>query len=242
MELFQHNELLLTIQLVSIIFHPSTFKGGSEMLLTVETCAVALRAAATNYKAAIQLELSVGLAVFHMQGGTSNDARSMLKSVYAAAGWSCMRFADDDYKTVNRRINATASLYEKVPVAKWVGHLSDMDVIQAISEGLAPYELYTIQDVLRYSTPSKRKYDKTPVAPSHDILSGPVAPTQHTGQERVMQQFRRVSDQAGEGMRRLSTEHLSVSIPKDIGRDELIDLAMQLMSLAKNNEEKLLTV
>lgn len=215
------------------------------MLLTIETCTTALQAAATNYKAAIQLELSVGLAVFHMQGGTSNEARATLKSVYAAAGWSCMKFADADYKTVNRRINATASLYEKVPVAKWVGQLAEMMAIEAICEGLAPYELYTMQDVLRYATPSKRAYKRAAaVTPHAGILSGPddAPATNHSGQERILQQFRRAGDQMREGMKRISTEHLSLTIPEDVTRAEIVDMAMQLLSLVRDNkQEKLLT-
>jgi hypothetical protein len=211
------------------------------MLLTIETCTTALSAAAMNYKAAIQLELAVGLAVFHLHGGTNREARQMLVAAYEGTGWHCTKIEDPDYKTVNRRINATASLYEKVPVAKWVGQLEEMDVIHAICMGLEPYELYTMQDVLRYATPQKFER-KVKVEPRHDILSGPVQPeSTHTGQQDIMTMFRRASDQVGQGIAAVSTEHLSLVIPKDVSRKELIDFAMQLMALAKNNENELLT-
>lgn len=211
------------------------------MLLTIETCTTALRASATNYKAAIQLELAVGLAVFHMHGGTNREARSMLVAAYAATGWECTRITETDYKTVNRRINATAALYEKVPVAKWVGQLTEMDVIQAICFGLEPYELYTIQDVLRFSSPD-RAQRRIQVKPSHDILTGPQPTENHSGQHKVMQQFRRASDQVGEGVTTVATDHMSLVIPEGTPREELIELAMQIMALAKNNEKELLTV
>ena len=163
----------------------------------------------------------------------------MLVGVYSSAGWQCTRFADPDYKTVNRRINATASLYEKVPVAKWVGTLTGMDVIEAICEGLDPYELYTIQDVLRYAAPQKVRQQKVQVQPATDILAGPTEGATMTGQERIMQQFRRATDQA---VARLATEHLSVAIPKDVTREEILELAMQLVSYAKDSEKELLTV
>lgn len=212
------------------------------MHLTLDTCTTALHAAAINHKAAIQLELAVGLAVFHMYKGTNKDARKMLVQAYALAGWQCQKFADPDYKTVNRRINATASLYEKVPVAKWIGHLKEMDIIQAICAGLEPYQLYTMQDVLRYASPHRVNERKVTVAPAHDVLSGPTEASR-TGQERVMQQFRRASDHVGEGAKSLATAHISIIIPKDASRDEMVELAYQLLALAKEeNAEKLLTV
>jgi hypothetical protein len=212
------------------------------MHLTLDTCTSALTAAAINHKAAIQLELAVGLAVFHLYKGTNKDARKMLAQAYSLAGWQCQKFADPDYKTVNRRINATASLYEKVPVAKWIGRLEEMDIIQAICEGLEPYQLYTIQDVLRYAAPHRVQDKKFAVAPAHDLLSGPAA-NNHTGQDRIMQQFRRASDHIDEGSRVLATDHISVVIPKETTRAEVLELARQLLVLAdENKEEKLLTV
>lgn len=212
------------------------------MLLTLDTCTAALSCAASNHKAAIQLELAVSLAVFHMNGGTSRDARSVLNGVYSSSGWQCAHFTDPDYKTVNRRINAAASLYEKVPVGKWVGNLAEMEVIKAICEGLAPYELYTIQDVLRFAAPQKVQATKAAVNPANDILSGPATHNNaHTGQDRVMQQFRRASDQRKAGVRRVSTDHLTLDVPKDVSHEELMEFAAMLLSLAKDDQKELLT-
>lgn len=212
------------------------------MKLSIETCASALKHAAINRKASIQLELSTGLAIFHMNGGTNKDARSQLVDAYTEAGYDCKRFAGMDYKTVNRRINAAASLYEKLPVAKWVGRLEEMDIIRAVCEGLAPYEFYTIQDVLRFAAPEKVYVNKTPVPPMHDILAGPASVGNRSGQDKVMSQFRRASDHAGDGARLVSTDNLSLAIPKDVSRDEIIAFATKLLSFAKDNEKELLTV
>lgn len=212
-----------------------------KMHLTIEACATALNHAAMNRKSAIQLELAVGLGVFHMHGGADKEARAMLVNAYAAAGYRCTKLADMDYKTVNRRINATASLFEKLPVSKWVGQLSDMTALQAICEGLAPYELYSIQDVLRYAAPQRvQASTRILVTPNTSILSGPPAAGGHTGQQKIRDQMRRATDQVKNG-RSISTEHMSLLIPKDTPRSELIDLAMQLMSLAKDTEKELLT-
>lgn len=209
------------------------------MNLSIETCADALTHAAMNRKAAIQIELSVGLAVFHLYGSSSKEARSMLVDAYAAAGYRCVHINEMDYKTVNRRINATAALFERLPIKKWVGHHSDVDAIRAICDGLSPYELFTIQDVMRYSLPNKT-IGSVRVKPDTSILSLPTG-NNHTGHEKVIQQFRRAADQVNGEATRVATEHLTLVIPKDTPRAELIDLAMQLMGIAKENQTELLT-
>lgn len=209
------------------------------MLLTLETCTTALGAAIVNRKTAVQLELAVGLAVFFSQGGPTKEARKMLVSAFAMSGYECSALGDKEYKTVNRRINATASLYDKLPISKWVGTLEGMNAIHAIFDGIGPYGLETIQDVLRFAAPAKAYVNKTRVKPDDSILGGPVGHA--SGQEKVMTQFRRASDQIAEGSLRVSTEHLSLAIPKDVDHDEIVRLAMQLLSLAVNNEKELLT-
>ncbi len=202
------------------------------MKLSIESCAIALNHAAMNRKAAIQIELAVGLAVFQLHGSSSKDARAMLTDAYAAAGYRCIHISEMDYKTVNRRVNATAALFEKLPVSKWVGRHSEEDAIKSICDGLEPYELFTIADVMRYCAPPKL-VRKTGVKPNPDILNLP------SGQGKVIEQFRRAADQSGTTV---TTEHLSLIIPKDTPRGEIIDLAMKLLQMAKENTKELLTV
>lgn len=215
------------------------------MNLTIDNCAEALNTAAINRKAAIQLELSVGLAVFLLHGGSNKDGRAMLVSAYAAAGYACTHIGDMDYKTINRRINATAALWEKVPVKKWVGKLDGKDALRAVYDGLAPYELFTIQDVMRYAAPQKVRA-QVKVKPNADILSiptgaaPPAANGNHTGQQKVMDQMRRVSDQVKAGTT-VSTEHLTLLIPEGTPKSELIEMAAQLLQLAKKETKELLT-
>lgn len=214
------------------------------MNLTIETCASALGHAAMNRKAAIQIELAVGLAVFLLHGSSSKDARAMLVDAYAAAGYRCLHINEMDYKTVNRRINATAALFEKLPVAKWAGKLNDADAIRAICEGLEPYELFTVQDVLRYSAPHKVQQQQRAavhVTPNTSILNLPTGNTNHTGQQKVTEQFRRAADRVEVDAARVHTDHLMLIIPKGTPREELIEMAMQIMALAKENVQELLT-
>ncbi len=159
----------------------------------------------------------------------------MLTEAYAAAGYRCVHINEMDYKTVNRRVNATAALFEKLPVSKWIGKHSDAAAIQSIYSGLEPYELFTISDVQRYALPAKAKpAAEVKVQPNADILNVPTG-----GHARVMQQFRRAADQAGAAV---STDHLNVVIPKDTPRAELIELAMKLLQMAKESNKDLLTV
>lgn len=204
------------------------------MLLTIETCTTALRAALQNRRTAVQVEMSVGLAVFHSHGGATKDARKMVVHAFCAAGYECDSIGGRDYKTVNRRINATVSLYEKMPVAKWIGKLEGIDAIHAVFDGIAPYELHSIQDVLRYAAPHKVAAAKVAVVPNTDILAGPP-----TGHEKVLQQFRRASDRTD--ARLVSTEHIHLAVPKDADVDEVMDIISQLMLLVRESKKELLT-
>jgi hypothetical protein len=204
------------------------------MNLTADTCARVLNAAAMNRKQAIQLELAVGLAVFQLHGNSGKDARTMLMGAYSAAGYRCTHINEMDYKTINRRVNATAALFEKLPVAAWVGKLNDADAIKSICIGLEPYELFTISDVQGYCNPAKRRAPRARVEarPHVDILAGP------SGHEKVIEQFRRAADTP---VRTVSTEHLTLAIPSGTPREEIIDMASQLLALAKENNKELLT-
>lgn len=212
------------------------------MKLSIETCINALNVAAINRKQAIQLELSVGLAVFLLHGSTSKEGRAMLTEAYAAAGYRCTHINEMDYKTINRRINATAALFEKLPVAKWVGKHDDTNAIRSICDGLEPYELFTIADVQRFCAPpaAPAAAHTIKVKPDLSILD-PVVSSAHTGQSKVLQQFRRAADQAHKNAKHIATEHLTVTIPEHTPREEIIELAMQLLSLVKETNKELLT-
>ncbi len=207
------------------------------MQLTIETCADALNQAAMNRKAAMQIELAVGLAVFHLHGSTGKEGRVMLVNAYAAAGYRCQHINEMDYKTINRRVNATAALFEALPVSKWVGKLHDNDAIRAICRGIEPYELYTIADVMRYcqrpgAVASRKVHAVTRVQPHMQILD-PAPGEPYTEGPR----FRRAVDQ----YKHVTTEHLTVAIPDDTPKWEIIELAMQLLAMTKEKNKELLT-
>lgn len=116
----------------------------------------AIANAALSRRAALQLELAVGLIHFDQETeGTAKEGKARLKEVYQSAGYSCMAKTDRDYKTVNRRLNACAALYDKLgskTVSAWVAScVGDTEALLAyVVTELQPYGLETMDDVLHY--------------------------------------------------------------------------------------------
>lgn len=208
--------------------------------ISAKTCIKALSGAVLSRKAAFQTELGVSFAIFLVQGGTERGARQMLNEAYASAGMLCLTPADGDYKTINRRINATADLFNTIKlrtVKKWAGALDEDKLIAAMVEGLRPYELFSVADVQRYCAPAETVHTEPqqgtePVQPHANILTGPVG-SNHTGQEKIINQFRRAADQVAKGAAHIETAHLALMIPKDATRDELVEMAQKLLALAQ---------
>ncbi len=205
--------------------------------LSIETCADALNIAAINRKSAFQTELAVGLGVFLISGGTNLDAKRLLREAYAASGYQCLHGGELDYKTVNRRINATAELFHKVPVKTWAGKLSEKDMLRAICIGLEPHELHSVADVMRKCNPAKKAATPVAVKPHGALLTGPIG-TNDTGQQKVVAMFRRAADQVEHGAQHFETKHLALMIPQSATREELIQMAHKLLSLAEDKKAK----
>lgn len=204
------------------------------MILTITTCARALNNAALNRKSAFQMELAVGLAVFLSYGSTDKEAREMLTNIYATAGYECTRVTGMDYKTVNRRINATSKLFEKLhkSVTAWAGKHGEDRLLAALCLGLEPYEFMSVQDVLRYCSPDRalpKRQTVLSVKPNADAISAPT-----TGQQVIRDMFRRASDHVPEGSRRVEVGPLSVVIPPEATKDDLMELARTLLEMAKD--------
>lgn len=204
--------------------------------ISMETCVAEMNRAALNRKAALQIELAVGLAVFM----TSDEPKTTLCEVYANAGYQCLLPSGIDYKTVNRRINATAELFRFLTadrLGKWVGRHSEDKMIAAIVLGIEPYEIVGIADVQRLSLPMMTRvsaHNRTIVQPHAAVLKGPT-----TGQDGIREMFRRASDQ--EPGRRVATEHLTLIVPEVITAAELVEMASGLLNLAKEKRAELLT-
>ncbi len=203
--------------------------------ITMETCVAEMNRASLNRKAALQIELAVGLAVFL----TASDPKVTLCEVYANAGYQCLLPSGMDYKTVNRRINATGELFKFLTVdklKKWVGRNHEADMITALVLGLEPYSIVAMSDVQRLAYPLVTKvaaHTRTRVERHLPVLEGPA-----TGHNGVIEQFRRASDKPGT---LIMTEHIHLTIPVGITTAELIELSTKLLALAKERRGELLT-
>lgn len=207
--------------------------------LSIETCVAALNRAAFNRKAAFQIELATGLAMFLISGSTDKEAKQSLCAAYASAGYACASSADMDYKTVNRRINVSADLFNTLgadKVAKWASRHTEALMLDALVVGLKPYELYGVRDVERLCTPAAPKSDapakEIVVTPAPGILAGPAidAPS---GQQSVINMFKRATAEVKKGARHIETEHLAMMVPPTATYDELVEMAGRLLSLAE---------
>lgn len=207
---------------------------------SIETCVAALNRAAMNRKAAFQIELASGLAVFLVNDGTTKEAKTVLCSAYASAGYQCLTPQDMDYKTINRRVNVTADLFNTLRVDKvkrWAGRHNDQHLIDALVSGLQPYELYGVRDVERLCKPPapKVEHNNAPVsvAPATGILLGPVTNGTPSGQKKVADMFRYAAAEVAKGAKHIETEHLAIMIPDAVTSDELVQMAARLLSLAE---------
>jgi hypothetical protein len=131
-------------------------KNAHKVVVDYSVLSNAISNAALSRRAALQIELAVGLVHFDQETeGTASAGKARLKEVYQAAGYDCMSKADRDYKTVNRRLNACAALYDKFGsslVAGWsAGFAGDTEALLAyVVTELQPYGLETMDDVLHY--------------------------------------------------------------------------------------------
>ena len=193
--------------------------------LSIETCVSALSNAALSRKLALQIEIAVSFGIFTVAGNSDREARQTLCDAYATAGYQCLTADDIDYKTVNRRVNATADLFNAISlrtVRKWIGHNCEQSMLAAIVEGLRPYEIQSIADAQRYCLPPPAVNTDTsvPVAvkPHHSVL--------HIGQKKVLGLFQR-------GAVNIQTSHLMLTVPNDTNKAELLDMVAKILSMVE---------
>lgn len=174
-----------------------------------------------NRRHALQIELSVGLAIFAAHGGTVKEARDMLVKVYASAGYRCEDPREKDYKTINRRVNATAGLFDKIgieKIIKAIGNSKEQKAINGIAKHLEDYKLHTVNDVLAYAGKPTTVREHKRATPS---------------------QRRRWTDEERANMKHVDVGAIHWVIPPETRRRDLIEAARKLLELAEefNNGE-----
>lgn len=168
-------------------------------------------------RAAIQLELAVGLCVAHDLVDDPAQGRVALAQVYASVGYDCLKPDGRDYKTINRRVNTTFLLFEKLgaeAIARAVRGTGGHRRVEAVQAAIEPLQLFTMDDVLAFCG-RPRAGQVRQQAPS-------VTPEHHPA--------RRAIDQPG--VVHVRTEHLDVPIPPTATRVEIMQLVAELIKMA----------
>lgn len=188
--------------------------------------------AVLHRRAALQLELAVGLCVAHDVVEDPALGRVTLTNVYASAGYDCLAPDGADYKTINRRVNTAFLLFDKVgadAVARALRGHSRHRRVEAVQSMLEPLKLYSMDDVMAYcGRPRASQAKRTEVA-AHvrgGHTSSTSAPTPPL--------MRRAIDHPD--VVHVRTEHLDVPIPPSATRAELMQLVAELLKLANTFE------
>lgn len=187
-------------------------------MLNIQTCVDALAQSALNREAAFQTEIGVSLLIFYTEKSSDVAAKTLLRELYDAAGYVCLIAAEkQDYKTVNRRINVSARLYDKLTseiIGQWSEGGSTDRKIKALAAQLRELGLVSIDSVKAYVTGKTRK--EREAKPKTNIL-----------------QFnRRLADRKlPVGTRHVVTAHIAVDVPPDVPREEIQQLIIELMKL-----------
>jgi hypothetical protein len=174
--------------------------------------------AALHRRAALQLELAVGLCVAHDLADDPAQGRVSLVQLYASVGYDCLKPDGADYKTINRRVNTTFLLFGKLG-AESVGRTMHGTVgyrrVEAVQAVLAPLALNSMDDVLEFCGRPRANGTQHKPAASRTPANHPA---------------RRAVDQPG--VVHVRTEHVDLPIPPDVTRAELMQIVAELIKMA----------
>ena len=129
-------------------------------ILSSRVCVNLLNDSILTRKAALQSEVAIGVSLFYAAKTVSRDSKQMLGRIYAEAGYDCATKLGQDYKTVNRRINAAAALFEKIgfnSLHELVNGKTEYQLVGLVQERVKSLELVSIEDVLTYTGKNTRK-------------------------------------------------------------------------------------
>lgn len=174
-----------------------------------------LGVAAVNRRAAFLIEMAVGMAVYAQHTRVDKTSRAELYGLYGAVGYDCVAADGADYRTVHRRITAAGHLFEHTGAAAietWCAGHSGADAVRAIVAQIAHLDVATVNGVLAMAG--------RPVTPR--ALPGPTEEPGGTPRRRA--------EDRGE---RIDVGHAHVVLDEGVTREDLIDLAAQLIELAK---------
>lgn len=189
--------------------------------LSAETCVNYISNGLVMGRQALLLELSVCVSIFAGAGSISRETKQLVADVYKQAGYDAENKQSRHYKTVNRRVNASAALYSKLgakKVAEWVGTREEDELLQAVATGLEEHKFESMDDVLEFAgRPSNRNASKAKGAskkPAKVKAEKPAIP---------MQVFR--------------VPHVKVELPEDMSSEAMLKLAAKIIDAARKKEQ-----
>lgn len=221
----------------------------------------AINNATVSYKYALQLEMSTGLVLFAEAGEASRDSKRALQQVYIAAGYDCADQYKQDYKTIRRRIDASAALFDwmgKETILKLIENRAEMNAIMACVQHLEQYNLKGINSVLalcgrpvilKREKPAEKNADEPKEEPkkaisvrqyqdkdTHQETQKAAAPATESNMEVAKALGQHITEmreqRAKEGTKFINTENIRVEVDAKATKAEIIQLSMQLLALA----------
>jgi hypothetical protein len=121
------------------------------LAVSTQTMVSAITNAAISSKYALQLELATGLVLFAEADGISRDSKQALQKIYVLAGYDAEDQYKSDYKTVRRRIDVAAELFNWIgqnKLAELIENRAEMAAITALVQFLEQYNFKGINSVL----------------------------------------------------------------------------------------------
>lgn len=180
--------------------------------LSFNTCAKSITNVNISRRGLLALEMAVGLAIFLDFGAANRAAKQMVMDVYAKAGYECQNHEGKDYKTVRRRIDASAGLFGKITdevIAKWIEGKSENKLLQAVAQEVSKLNFNSMEDILDYlGRPNSRTNQRQQNADARES-SGPNPYDIEVGDGKM------------------------VHIPRSLSEAELIELAQKILVLAE---------
>lgn len=251
-----------------------------------QSCITSLEKAHGFSKSALHLEAAVSLALFcFSNGGADRETKRYAMDLYGKAGYDANPNGED-YKTINRRVNAFASLFDHQGRDMFMEAMegqTEEQAIEALKNFITQeFNFKGINDILaaagkpvkQYAVAASKAAASQPAqepapakgedgtakqaeaAPSGEAAQKAPEATQEGGKqeevtpedkataaklsERIEQNrqeavspndmTRRVDDQPDSII--FHTERIHVALPRDIGADEVKEMALQLLAFA----------
>lgn len=196
------------------------------------------------HRDALEIELAIGLSLFGLKGEADKatlQSKKDLRNIYLKAGYDAENASGSDYKTVMRRIGATADLYAKIggreTLIDWIGDAAPAKQVEAIVEGLKQFRFSGISDVQAYVGKGQAKRSKPAAEKKADDKPAQDAPVVSDEIAQMLADSvnaRREAEAQGIPPGRVFVHGpVKVAIPFEASYDDVMSLALELIQFAK---------